>query len=136
MDTALAGITLLWSIALRPDVWQSPHVAVALYVARVALTSCTYPLSKATLMDYVPKDARGRFERWRHMRALHLLDCDKIVAALCVWREPVYCYLLCMDPVCCLPHITMPESKHGSINKLLNPTITWAEMTGGMRWRL
>ena len=55
------GITLLFIMALKKDIWSEWEIIIPIYVVRTVLMNATSPLHKAVLMDHCGKKERARW---------------------------------------------------------------------------
>lgn len=57
------GVSLLYSMVFFKSYLDAhPFVLVPIYVMRTSLMNASYPLTESILMDYVPKEERGRWK--------------------------------------------------------------------------
>eukprot|EP00472_Partenskyella_glossopodia_P002460 CAMPEP_0197533718 /NCGR_PEP_ID=MMETSP1318-20131121/44445_1 /TAXON_ID=552666 /ORGANISM="Partenskyella glossopodia, Strain RCC365" /LENGTH=209 /DNA_ID=CAMNT_0043090703 /DNA_START=97 /DNA_END=723 /DNA_ORIENTATION=- len=61
MKTLGVGLLLLMAI-LAEGIYTSKYILAPIYVVRTGLMNCTYPLDESILMDFCPKDVRGRWK--------------------------------------------------------------------------
>eukprot|EP00993_Chasmostoma_nieuportense_P000754 NODE_1693_length_1411_cov_45.570872_g1607_i0.p1 GENE.NODE_1693_length_1411_cov_45.570872_g1607_i0~~NODE_1693_length_1411_cov_45.570872_g1607_i0.p1 ORF type:complete len:432 (+),score=89.52 NODE_1693_length_1411_cov_45.570872_g1607_i0:1-1296(+) len=59
--TGLLGALLLLLMGVARSLWAHPLLIVTLYLLRTALANCGGPLQTSILMDYVPKQNRGKW---------------------------------------------------------------------------
>ena len=70
--TKVVGISLLysmWTMGLGydeksgevPPLWANAAIIVPVYIVRTVIMNCTSPLKKSILNEYVPSNARGRW---------------------------------------------------------------------------
>eukprot|EP00892_Ulva_mutabilis_P002491 jgi/Ulvmu1/12242/UM086_0033.1 len=56
-----AGVALLLLMAAAPGLWPVPAAILPIYLARTACANASTALARSILMDFVPKDRRGRW---------------------------------------------------------------------------
>lgn len=55
------GVAMMAIMGVYPSLWSRSHLIVPIMILRSACNNCCYPLQKSLLMDYVPKETRGRW---------------------------------------------------------------------------
>lgn len=61
MAFEFVGVSMMALMGMFPSLWPRSHVIVPIIILRSACNNCCYPLQKSLLMDYVPKESRGRW---------------------------------------------------------------------------
>lgn len=55
------AISILYWMSMNEAAWSDPRIIVTVYLTRTCIINSCYPLQKSILMDYVPKNARAKW---------------------------------------------------------------------------